>query len=76
MPAKKRSAKRASRTSAKSMRSFRLEKDEHKFTSLKFTKQTAYWLILIVFVVVTQLWILKLQLEIAELTNTLTNIVN
>lgn len=51
-----------------SMRSFHLYKDTLPFTTTRLTRQTVYWLILLTFIVVTQLWILKLQTDIVNLT--------
>lgn len=62
------------RTTAKKtseMKSFRLYKDTEEFTTFRVTRQTVYWSILLLVVIITQLWILKIQMEIAELTNTL-----
>ena len=73
--ARKPAARKTTVKKAPEMKSFRVYPDEQSFTSMRFTKQTLYWLVLIVFIVITQLWILKLQLDIAELTNTLTTIV-
>lgn len=50
------------------MRSFRVYKDTEPFTRVGFSKQTVYWTILLTFIIVTQLWILKIQLDIANLT--------
>lgn len=50
-------------------KSFTLAKDQPPFTSFKFTKQTLYWTILLAFIAITQLWILKIQMDIAELTD-------
>jgi hypothetical protein len=63
------------KVSAKStkMLSFKLCKDNASFTSLKLTRQTLYWGILVAFIAVTQIWILKLQLDIANITTALMN---
>jgi len=65
-PAKKHSVKK---TSAKKpqMQSFRLVREERRFTDFQITRQTVYWVILIGFILFAQLWILKLQVEVATL---------
>lgn len=70
-PARKPAAKKPAAKKAKKaeMQSFKLYKNEDNFTEFKFTKQTLYWTILLGFIAFTQLWILKVQLEIAEITN-------
>ncbi|MFZ2126638.1 MAG: hypothetical protein WAV04_03970 [Candidatus Microsaccharimonas sp.] len=72
MATKKKSTKRTVKTTRKAsqapMRSFRIEKDTIPFFSTRITKQTAYWVILMVFIIISQLWILKLQMDIANLT--------
>lgn len=62
--AKKTTSKAAS---AASMKSFRVSRDEHSFTNFQITRQTVYWIILVAFIIFVQLWILKLQLEVAIL---------
>ncbi len=48
-------------------RSFRVAANERSFTDFRITRQTVYWIILIAFIVFAQLWILKLQIEVATL---------
>jgi hypothetical protein len=55
------------------MRSFRVYKSTEAFTTFKFTRQTLYWIILLGFIVITQLWILKIQMDIALLAAELLN---
>jgi hypothetical protein len=50
------------------MKSFRIYKDDQPFTKPRVSRQTVYWIILLVFIVITQLWILKIQMDIANLT--------
>lgn len=68
---KKRTTKRATSPRTQQMRSFRIEKDTIPFTSTKITNQTGYWIILLAVIVVLQMWILKIQLEIANITQLL-----
>lgn len=71
-PAKRPVAKRSTKkASAAEMRSFRLYKDTIPFTRAQVTRQTVYWVILLAVIVAMQLWIIKLQLEIAQLTELL-----
>lgn len=65
--AKKSSAKRVSKPAK--MQSFRVYKDTNTFNKVSFTRQTIYWTLFLAVVMVTQLWILKIQLDIADLTN-------
>ncbi len=67
-PVKKKAA--VKRTVAKKqpeMRSFRVAKDSEEFTGFRITKQTVYWIVLVAFIIFAQLWILKLQIEVATL---------
>jgi len=72
-PAKKASvtkAKATKKTSAKKsaeLKSFRLAKNQPPFTSFKITRQTVYWVILVSFIIFAQLWIIKLQVDVANL---------
>ena len=69
MATKKKPVKRTRKTAnEKPMRSFRVEKDTIPFTSLRLTKQTFYWVTIMAVVIISQLWILQLQLDIANLT--------
>lgn len=67
-PAKRSASKR--KTSAKASegyQSLKLARNDAAFTSFSVTKQTVYWVILVAFIVLAQLWILKLQIEVATL---------
>lgn len=67
--AKKAPVKQSSKKQVE-MESFHMyPEDVSQFTKVRFTKQTVYWAILLGFIALTQLWILQIQLEIAELTN-------
>jgi hypothetical protein len=61
----------AKKQKVQQMKSFRIYKNEANFTEFRLTRQTLYWTILLGFIVITQLWILKVQLEIAEITNSI-----
>jgi len=72
-PAKTRVASKATRARKQEMQSFKLYKETpSEFKSLRVTRQTIYWTILLAFIMLTQLWILKIQLDIADITNSLT----
>lgn len=64
---KKNTAKRAAVKKQPEMRSFHVAKDDQEFTGFRITRQTVYWIILISFIIFAQLWILKLQIEVATL---------
>lgn len=64
--AKKQPAKKTA-TKKQDMRSFRVAEDPHSFTTLKVTRQTVYWVILVSFIIFAQLWILRLQIDVASL---------
>lgn len=51
------------------MQSFKVTRDEPPFKTFKVTKQTVYWSILLLVIIVTQLWILKLQMDVVALTD-------
>ena len=53
------------------MKSFKVYKDVKPFTTFKITRQTLYWTILLAFIVITQLWILKIQMDISTLASEL-----
>jgi len=53
------------------MQSFRVYKDPTPFTTFRITRQTVYWSILLAFIIATQLWILKIQMDISALTDAL-----
>lgn len=55
------------------MKSFRVYKDTKPFTRVGLSRQTLYWIILLAFIVITQLWILKIQMDIANLTALIAN---
>jgi hypothetical protein len=48
------------------MRSFKIAPDEPSFFTLRITKQTVYWSILLIFILITQLWILNAQLDVIQ----------
>lgn len=65
-PTKKTVVKKSA-TKKTEARSFRVAPSESAFTDFRITRQTVYWIILIAFIVFAQLWILKLQIEVATL---------
>ncbi|MDN5275745.1 MAG: hypothetical protein JWN33_394 [Candidatus Saccharibacteria bacterium] len=65
------SKKKTASKKAPALQSFKLTKEPRPFVSFRPNKQTLYWAILLVFILVTQLWVLKLQLEIVDLTDSI-----
>ena len=55
------------RASNSELRSFRIVKEDVPFTSFRITRQTIYWVILVAFIIFAQLWIIKLQVDVAAL---------
>lgn len=69
-PAKKRVASK--KATVQQMRSFKVYNNDAKtFRKFRFTRQTLYWTILLAVIMITQFWILNIQLEISQLTNEL-----
>ncbi len=56
------------------MRSFRVSRDTLPFFGLRVTRQTAYWVILMMFIMIMQIWILTVQVDILKSTNTITSL--
>jgi len=65
-PVKKHSVKKSS-TKKVQMRSFHIAPEEKSFNTFQITRQTVYWVILVAFILFAQLWILKLQIDVATL---------
>jgi hypothetical protein len=63
-PVKKNATKK---TSVSELRSFKIAKDDPPFRSFKISRQTVYWLVLVCFIIFAQLWIIKLQIDVANL---------
>lgn len=53
------------------MKSFRLSKRDLPFMTLSITKQTLYWSILMLVILVLELWILAVQINVIDITNSL-----
>lgn len=53
--------------------SFRVTQESIPFYTFQFTRQTVYWIILMLIVAILQLWIVKLQLDVANLTELVTS---
>lgn len=68
-PVKKTVAKPRSKKSTKpvAVKSFRLEPETEPFMATRFTAQTAYWLVLGIFVVAFSVWISYLNAQIQDL---------
>lgn len=63
-PARKTTIKKAK--SYDDMKSFRIYKEPSPFMSFKITRQTVYWLVLLVILVFLILWILRLQIDLSQ----------
>lgn len=46
------------------MKSFTIAKKDLPFFTIRVTKQTVYWSLLLIFVLLMQLWILNVQLDV------------
>ena len=68
-PVKRTTSKAKSSKKQQPMRSFRVAKSPLPFNTFRFTKQTVYWIIILAIIVILQLWIIKLELDIADLTS-------
>lgn len=53
------------------MKSFKLAKHDYPFFSHRITKQTFYWSTLLIIILILQLWILDIQLDIIEITESI-----
>lgn len=71
---KKTTHKRSATKKAEQMKSFKLYQEKNPFTTFRITKQTVYWSVLLIVIIITQLWILKVELDISALTDSLINI--
>ena len=60
---KKTSANKTVANTIPKMRSFRVSPNYPTFGTFKITRQTAYWVIIVSFIIFMQLWILALQIE-------------
>lgn len=48
-------------------RSFRPARETQSFTGFRVTKQTFYWIVLVSFIVFMQIWMLRIQMDVAQL---------
>lgn len=73
-PAKKVAAKKSTKTSAKKavkLESFKLVPEVKPFMSFRITRQTVYWSALLIFILITQIWILNIQLDVIQTLDSL-----
>ena len=61
----------AKKQSVKALQSFKVSQPQQPFFEFKISRQTIYWTILVAFIIVMQLWILKVQLDVMQVTDTL-----
>jgi hypothetical protein len=71
-PVKKVVAKTTSAKSVPEMKSFKLSRDTLPFFAVHITRQTIYWSALLIFIMLLQLWILNIQLDIIQITDSTT----
>lgn len=58
----------AAKKKAEKLRSFRMYRDSN-FFEFKISRQTVYWTALVSFIILMQLWILKVQFEVIQATD-------
>lgn len=68
---KKTLAKKPRAKKEKPMRTLRISRNDRPFITTRITKQTVYWSILLIFIMVMQLWILNIQLDVIKLTDSI-----
>lgn len=68
---KPKTTSRVSKAKTPVVRSFRVSPSPQPFFTFRVTKQTVYWILLLLVIVALQLWIIKLQLDIAVLSDSL-----
>jgi hypothetical protein len=54
------------------MQSFKVAPDVPSFMTVRVTKQTVYWSILLIFILITQLWVLNAQLDVIDALDSIT----
>lgn len=59
--------KKATPAAKAESRSLRLQKESEKFMSVRFNRETLYWVILGAIVILFTLWIMQLQSDISDL---------
>lgn len=69
-PRKKATTKKASAKKSAELKSFKLAKGQ-SFFEFRISRQTIYWTILVAFIIIMQLWILKVQLDVMNATDAL-----
>ena len=72
-PTKRKAATREAKSTT--MKSFRMYPNNN-FLEFKISRQTVYWTILVGFIILMQLWILKTQLEVIQVTDSINAIIN
>lgn len=70
MATKKKKTSKVKRTEFKP-KSFQIAANPKPFVTFKITQQTIYWLILLAFITFFTLWILKLQIDVTNILNSL-----
>lgn len=68
---KKTSAKKSRSKAVVAMKSFKLSRNDRPFMTTHITKQTVYWSVLLIYVMLLQIWILNIQLDVIAVTDSL-----
>ena len=55
------------------MKSFKLSRELLPFMTFRITRQTVYWSVLLIIVMILELWVLKLQLDVIHITDSILN---
>ncbi len=66
---KKTLAKKPRAIKEEPMRTFHISRNDRPFITTRITKQTVYWSILLIFILLMQLWILNIQLDVIQATD-------
>ena len=53
------------------VKSFKLSKEKYPFITFKITDQTFYWSVLLILVLLLGLWVVKIQINISDILNTI-----
>ena len=54
------------------MQTFKVFRGDPPFFSGRITRQTVYWSILLIYIMIMQVWILNIQLDIIQVTDNIT----
>jgi uncharacterized membrane protein len=63
---------RKSNAKVSRVQSFKIAQETLPFLTFKITQQTFYWTVLLIFVLIVQVWVLNVQLSVADTLNSIT----